>query len=209
VQNLLKSLFTFAFILCAITIIAGCSVGIRPAYYDLPPQDNNNYVYGEPAYSQYYNTASSEYRYNYNSTYDPWTMGTYYENYSPPQRSSSQTSSVSSNSPWTDDKRPVMQDRGTASSSESKAPKTDTASLRRDRTVQSENASNSTDASTSSIVDRKTKRNVRRDVPQVNQAQSSSQTEIQKKNTNTEPAKSNDSNKDEEDKNKKKKTATN
>jgi hypothetical protein len=136
-------------------------------------------------------------------------MGTYYENYSPPQRSSSQTSSVSSNSPWTDDKRPVMQDRGTASSSESKAPKTDTASLSRDRTVQRENASNSTDASTSSIVDRKTKRNVRRDVPQVNQDQSSSQTEIQKKNTNIEPAKSNDSNKDEEDKNKKKKTATN
>jgi hypothetical protein len=210
VKNFCRSLFTFAVILCVITIIAGCSVGIRPAYYDLPPSDNNNYNYGESAYNQY-NAAptSSDYRYDYSSTYDPWTMGNYYENYSPPQRSSNVQASTDSNSPWVGDKKPVMKDRGTVVGSESKAPVSDSANLRRERVVQRENASKDTaESSTSSIVNQKTRRNVRRDTPQANQEQPSSQTNI--KQENSEPSKSADSKKDEEDKDKKKrKTGTN
>ena len=203
-KNLLNPLFTFVVILCVITIIAGCSVGIRPAYYDLPPLDNN-YNYGEPAYSQYSNATPPpdyNYRYDYSSTYDPWTMGSYYDNYTPPQRSGkdTQTSTDSSNSPWVGDKRPVMRDRGNISSSEPKAPRDDSANIRRDRTVQRENPTkNSTEPSTSSVVNHKARRNVRRDVPQVNQEQSSSQTDIQKKKSESDNDK-----KDDDDKNKKK-----
>jgi hypothetical protein len=197
VKDFCRSLFSFAVILCVVTIIAGCSVGIRPAYYDLPPSDNNNYNYGESAYNQYNATpASSDYRYDYSSTYDPWTMGNYYENYSPPQRSgNAQASTDSSNSPWVGDNKPVMKDRGTVVGSESKAP-SDSTNLRRERVIQRENASKDTaESSTSSIVNQKTRRNVRRDTPQVNQEQPSSQTNTKK---------------DEEDKDKKKKkTATN
>lgn len=207
VKNLYRSLFIFAVILCVVTIIAGCSVGIRPAYYDLPPLDNNNY--GESAYNQYNATpTSSDYRYDYSSTYDPWTMGNYYDNYSPPQRSGNvQASTDSSNSPWVDDKRPVMKDRGTVTGSESKAPRDDSANLRRERVIQREKASKDTaESSNSSTVNQKTMRNVRRDVPQVNQEQPSSQTNIKKENP--EPSKSDNSKKDEEDK-KKKKTGVN
>jgi len=208
VKNLYKSLFTFTIILSFITIIAGCSVGIRPAYYDLPPQDNS-YNYGEPAYNQNYNVTppTSDYRYDYSSTYDPWTMGNYYENYNPPQRTSrdTQTSNDSSNSPWVGDKRPVMQDRGNVTSSESKAPK-DSTNLRRERIVQRENTSKEAEPSTSSTVENKKMRNVRRDIPQGNQEQPSSQKNIKKENP--EPSKSDNNKKDEEDKDKNKKKTT-
>ncbi|MGB9596163.1 MAG: hypothetical protein ACPL7B_07760 [Candidatus Poribacteria bacterium] len=149
-KNLIK-LFYFAIIPFFIAVLTGCSVGIRPAYYDLPPLDSSQYYYGEPVNNQYYNVSSP--LPSYSSGYDPWTMGTYYD-YNPPQRTgySSGVSASSGTSTWDSSNRPSMRDRGTSSSYESKAPVNDQSYLRRERTVQ--------DSSTSDVASRKMRRNV-------------------------------------------------
>ena len=139
-KGLMNLLSYSTVILIIITILTGCSVGIRPAYYDLPPLDSNQYYYGESVPSQYYNVSPPPQSYNYStgSGYDPWTMGTYYD-YSPPQRtgySSGNSSGSSTNSAWDSDNRPSMKDRGTTASSDSKAPANEQPNLRREQTAQ-------------------------------------------------------------------------
>jgi hypothetical protein len=154
VKNTIRIIKISAIIFSSIILLAGCSVGIRPAYYDLPPMDDNQIYYGEPAYSPGYYT--TPYKYDYGSTYDPWTMGTYY-NYTPPQRVSrdSQSSASSDSSNTNDDKRPTMRDRGTSSDTQSLAPKRESSSLRTERVAQ-RTTETSTSSATSSA--RKTRR---------------------------------------------------
>jgi len=172
VKNIKKSLFYSAIIPFIITILTGCSVGIRPAYYDLPPLDSNQYYYGEPVSNQYYNVSPPlpNYSYSYGSGYDPWTMGTYYD-YNPPQRTgySSGDSSSSNTAAWDSSNRPSMRDRGVSSSYESKAPTNDQSYLRRERIAQ--------DSSTSDSANRKVRRNTNQNSSQSDQDQSSNQSD--------------------------------
>lgn len=155
-----------------IAVLTGCSVGIRPAYYDLPPLDSSQYYYGEPVSNQYYNISPPlpSYSYGYSSGYDPWSMGTYYD-YNLPQRTgySSGISTGSSTSTWDSSNRPSMRDRGTSASYESKAPANDQSFLRRERTTQ--------DSSTIDPANRKVRRNTIQNSSQSDQDQSSNQTE--------------------------------
>ena len=92
--------FMFAIIISALTIfLAGCAIGIRPRDYDEIQEDD--VYYEESVYGSYYNTgyrpSSSHY---YDPNYDPWTMGTYYQNYSgPPRTDRSSGSSNASSAP--------------------------------------------------------------------------------------------------------------
>jgi hypothetical protein len=197
VKKILGSSFISAIILCVITLLAGCSVGIRPAYYDLPPINDNQNYYGGSASSQYYTPPTSEYRTDYNSSYDPWTMGTYYDNYTPPQRVSrdSQNSSGSTDS-TIGDRRPTIRDRSTDSEG-SMAPKKDNPIPRRERTVQKESTNTNSGSSTSSTASQKTKRE-----PNTSTGNSS---EIQNNQSNS----TSDSNKEDDEKQKRKRGVTN
>jgi hypothetical protein len=185
----LVNLLSYSIVLLFIaTILTGCSVGIRPAYYDLPPLDSDQYYYGESTYSQYYNVSPPPPNYNYSTGsvggYDPWTMGTYYD-YSPPQRtgySSGASSSSSANTTWDSDNRPSMKDRGTAASNDPKAPANEQPNLRRERTAQRN--SSSSDSSTSPIISHKTKRDTTQDSSKSDQSQSD-QTNVKRRSPST------------------------
>lgn len=144
-QNFITSIIILLFLI----LIAGCSVGIRPAYYDLPPIDDNQNYYGEPAYNSIY-VPSSEYKYEYSSAYDPWTMSNYYD-YTSPQRVSrdSQASTSSGDSASIGERRPTTRDRSTSLDQSAMAPKKDNTAIRRERTIPKESTDTNSGSSDS------------------------------------------------------------
>jgi hypothetical protein len=155
VINMIEKLLAFIFALSFVFIIAGCSVGIRPAYYDLPPIENNQSYYGEPAYNYYPDSQQTEYKYGYDSTYDPWTMGTYY-NYTPPKRVERETeASSSSNSISTNERRPYIRDRNTSTDSSSMSPRRENIAIENRANQNINTQSNSNPQSESSNYKRK------------------------------------------------------
>ncbi len=188
-KNVIRITKISALIFSLLILLAGCSVGIRPAYYDLPPIDDNQNYYGEPAYSPGYYTPPPPYKYDYGTTYDPWTMGTYYD-YTPPQRVSrdSQTATSSASSSTTGDKRPTMRDRSTSTDADSLAPKRESSSLRRERISQRTKDTSSGSATSST---RKTRREV--------------STDSSKSDTSSSSQSSNNEKEDEEEQNKRRK----
>lgn len=111
--------FVFAAIIPALIIfLSGCSIGIKPRSRDVPPEDD--VYYEESNYDSYYRRSNS-YRYN-NPNYDPWTMGTYYQNYSGPARSNSGSGGSSAASVQSGNKRPTVKDRNSTSVNQPKAP---------------------------------------------------------------------------------------
>jgi len=179
----------------SIMLFAGCSVGIRPAYYDLPPIDQNQNPYGVPAYNEYY-SPQTNYKYEYSSSYDPWTMGNYYDNYTPPSRVSrdSQASSNSSDSSSSiGERRPSVQNRGTESPQNTMAPQKQ--NTRREKIAQRDKSGSNSDA------DIPSSRKERRE-PSNNS--SSSNSEIQNNQSNTNFQQQTDTNKDDEEQKKQK-----
>jgi len=210
-KDLSRYCFALAVTVSVLAILmAGCSVGIKPGSYDQAPLEDTRFYYGESAYGSYYNVSPPPpvYDYVYDYGYDPWTMSTYYEHYSPPQRADRGT--VSSNT-GDENRRSTMGDRYSASSSQSKAPGDEEATFRRDRMAARERASSI--SSGSSIVSQKTRRNIRRSASQEGQASGErkqkdkeTQSEFQKTRPQSGSKPANSDDKEEE---KEKKTATN
>ena len=123
-----------------IIALSGCSLGLRPE--SSSPSEREDY-YGDSAYGSYYSgdTGSpNAYKYYYDSAYDPWTMGNYYDNYSPPhrvERSSDSSRSSDVSKPNTDNIKPSVKDRD-LSKTQPKAPGNSESSLRRERIVNRE-----------------------------------------------------------------------
>lgn len=112
--------FAFLVIIPALIILlSGCAIGIKPRSHDVPPEDDA--YYEESGYGSYYGSYSRSGGYSrYNSSYDPWTMDTYYQHYSSTPRSGSGGSSTSSAK--SEVKRPTAKDRDSTSVSQSETP---------------------------------------------------------------------------------------
>ncbi len=126
--------FMFAIIISALAIfLAGCAIGIRPRDYDEIPEDDVYYeesVYG--SYNTGYYPSSSHYC---DPNYDPWTMGTYYQNYSGPPRTDRSSGSSNASNARADNKRPAVKGRDSTSTHQTKAPDKGTTSIKRTRST--------------------------------------------------------------------------
>lgn len=194
------SYFYIAFILIA---LSGCSVSLRPEASERSDLEDG-YSYGDSVYKYYYGLpAPSVYDYyEYSSNYNPWTMGTYYENYSPAKHSN--TSSNTSNSNFTttsEDKRPPIRSNDQITSNQPKAPVNESSSLRRERNVDHERPQIEASTSNSTSSNQKT----RRDIIRNRDSQTTNENHNIQNNTRTEIKKyDNTNNTDEEEKEKQK-----
>ena len=111
--------FTIA-VFMLITSLSGCAIGVKQRSNEVPPEDD--VYYERSAYDSY--DAGRRFRgsSNYDSGYDPWTMGTYYQHYSGPSRSSAGSGSSGKSSARNESKRPAVKDRNSISASQSQAP---------------------------------------------------------------------------------------
>lgn len=81
----LKLCITLAIILFILSMfLSGCSIGIKPKSYDVPP--DNLYYSQDTSYGSYSSYSKSSAYYYSDPNYSPWTMGTYYQNYSGPPK---------------------------------------------------------------------------------------------------------------------------
>ena len=152
-----------------VTFLAGCGVSVRPRAYEAPLEDDT--YYESSPYGSFYGSGSGNYYYA-DPNYDPWTMGTYYQNYSGPYAGSTGSSSSSSGTSVERD-RPTAKTRDSSSILQSQAP-----SLRksrssiRERTTTGETSSESKSAS---ITSQKRKRPSDRDANQESNGSSDSE----------------------------------
>ena len=121
-KNLRCYLILAVVISMLIISLSGCAVGIKKRSNDMPPEDD--VYYEESPYDSYDTGRRSSGSHYYDPGYDPWTMGTYYQHYSGPPRSSASSGSSDKSSVRSESKRPTMKDRNSSSASQSKAPTT-------------------------------------------------------------------------------------
>ncbi len=196
----------YLYIALILITLSGCSVSLRPEASE-PSDLEDGYYYGDSAYRYYYGLpAPSVYDYyEYSSNYNPWTMGTYYENYSPPKRNN--TSSDTSNdrvTTTTEDKHPSIRSTDQATSNQPKAPVNESSSIRRERNVERERSQIEATTSSSTSSNQKTRREtIRNQESQTPRENHNIQNNTQ--NTQTEIKKDeNTNNTDEEEKEKQK-----
>ena len=152
-----------AIISILIVFFAGCSVGIRPRADDMPKEADA--YYEESVHGTYYDVGPRTGGHYYDPSYDPWTMGGYYQHYSGTPRSEASTSSTKSEST-----RPAVKSRDSASTHQSKAPSSKRPSLKRDRsTIRSRTNKDSDSEEDKPVNTRKTRRTVRRGTSQASQ----------------------------------------
>lgn len=150
--------FVFAVTISTLLIfLAGCAIGIRPRSHDAPTEDYD--YHEESIHRPYYDAGAGSRTYYYDSNYDPWTMGTYYQHYSGPPRSSGSSDSSNASSTRSETKRPAVKGRDSTSVRQSKAPSNGTTSLRKNRSSISGQTETSSESSSSSVAHRKVRRN--------------------------------------------------
>lgn len=161
-------------------ILSGCSVSLRPKPSEQTDLEDG-YYYGDSAYRYYYGLpAPSVYDYyEYSSNYNPWTMGTYYENYSSPKRSNATSDTSNSRASVTsENQRPSTKNNDQVTSSQPKAPVNESSLLRRERSVERESIQpSSTNDSNSSA------QKTRRDTIRARETQTSKDNKIMQNNT--------------------------
>ena len=165
--------FACAVIISILVIfLTGCGISFRPRSYDAPPEDD--VYYEERNYGSYYDTAPAPRTYYYHDpTYDPWTMGTYYQYYSGPPRADRDSSGSTTGSAQSESKRPAVKARDSASVNQSNAPNKERASLRSDKLGMRERRKVGSEPTSSSINRQEVKRNVRRGTAQAPQRKES------------------------------------
>ena len=151
----------FTILICSLVIfLVGCGISVRPRSYDVPPDDDGHYE--ESAYSSYYRSTPRTEVYHYDTSYDPWTMGTYYQHYSGSPRASGSSGSSSTSTDRVESKRPEVRGRDSASVNQSRAPSKEKASLKRNRSSIRERTERSSETNHSSITRQKARRETQR-----------------------------------------------
>lgn len=172
--------FLYVYIIFALVILSGCSVSLRPEPSERSDSESG-YYYGDSAYRYYYGLpAPAVYDYyEYSSSYNPWTMGTYYENYSPPKRNNATSDTNNSKASITNEnQRPSIRNNDQSTVSQPKAPVNESSSLRRERTVERESVQPSSTGDSNSSAQK-----TRRDTIRSREPQNSKDNQIMQNNT--------------------------
>jgi len=150
-----------------VILLGGCAIGIKPRAYDVPPEDE--VYYEESVSGPYYDTGFRSSGYGYSdSSYDPWTMGTYYQHYSGPPRPSASSGRSSASHTTIENKRPTVKDRNSSFANQLKAPVSSSdANSKRSRSSLRERRK--TNSQISDSARRKVKRNVNREASTASQ----------------------------------------
>ena len=147
-----------------IAFLVGCAIGVKPRDYDAPPEDD--VYYEESVYGSYYDAGSrSNVYHHYDPNYDPWTMSTYYQNYSGPARTGGSSSSSDTSGIRSENRRPDVKSRD--STYQSKAPGSEGNSLRKNRSTVSEYRE--TSSKDSPISRQKVRKDIRRETTRTSQ----------------------------------------
>jgi len=153
----------FALIVSTLTIfLIGC--GIEQGVYDVSPEDG--VYYRESAYGPYYDPGPGVRAYDYDTSYDPWTMDVYYF-YSSPVSAGRSSGSSSVGGTRSEDSQATVKGRDLTSVHQSRAPSDERARVRRDRSALRERIKTDSESSSSSITNQK----IRRDVNEGQQTQ--------------------------------------
>lgn len=147
----------FAVILLIIMFLTGCAIGVRPRSYDVPPDIEDS---EKPGYDAYYDTAvpQTNIHYYYDSGYDPWTMGNYYQ-YSGPPRAYGGSGSSDSDNAQAESKRPSVKGRDSISAS----PRNEQTNLKRDMPGVGNQSGTSSVSNESAVNSQKVRKDVRRE----------------------------------------------
>jgi len=200
--------FVFAAIIPALIIfLSGCAIGIKSRSRDVSSEDD--VYYEESDYDSYSGVRRSSSHLYSDPNYDPWTMGTYYQNYSGPASSNSGSSGSSAASIQSTNKRPTVKDRNSTSVSQPKAPaSSDDSNQKRNRS--SIRKRRETSSQISESANRKVRRDATNRASQENQAANAAsakrrRTETQKTSQKSRPKQAKSATEEEEEEKSKKK----
>jgi len=140
-----------------ITFLAGCAMDV--------PQEDEVY-YGGSVYDPYYDAGSPMRAYDYDPSYDPWTVSTYYQYYIDVSGADASPGSSNTGGTRSEGRRSFATGGDFTSVHQSRAPSDERASLRRSAIRERGTASES---SSSSITRQKVRRDVRRGTTQTSQ----------------------------------------
>jgi len=141
-----------------ITFLAGCAMDV--------PQEDEVY-YGGSVYDPYYDAGSPMRAYDYDPSYDPWTVSTYYQYYIDVSGADASPGSSNTGGTRSEGRRSFATGGDFTSVHQSRAPSDERASLRRSAIRERRGAAS--ESSSSSITRQKVRRDVRRGTTQTSQ----------------------------------------